>query len=501
GNGASPCRGHVMHSLRSRLFVLWALALAACVVVGLRLVQFYRQSTSAQVQRAEAVVARSCDVIGDRYRFYATGWSGPPNGEIDATVRSGLRAVVSVALARQPGIEGGLWQKGTGSLAYAYPTYEGTGPKTDLPTAEFDRIQATNVQAAREDQPVLSRSEARTQTRLLYACPIGGPIAGLTGWTMTRVEATPGYDRLRAGLGVLLALMFGMAGWLTWLVAAWSRHVARLEIALAAQADGQLPPLRPTGERELDRIIGALNEAGVRLAEARRRSDELTLRMAAAERLAALGRVAAGIAHEIRNPIAAMRLKAESALAGDPSRMRSALDVVLTQIARLDALVSQLLAMTQRREAVARLVETAGFLREAADEFRDLAAARDVRLAVDAAELTGRFDRELARRALGNLVLNAIQHTPEGGVVTLSCTLTDAWLRFAVADTGAGVAPSVRDTLFEPFVTGRPDGTGLGLALAREFAEAQGGRVRLLSPGGDGDAGAVFALELPWRPS
>ncbi len=76
-----------------------------------------------------------------------------------------------------------------------------------------------------------------------------------------------------------------------------------------------------------------------------------------------------------------------------------------------------------------------------------------------------------------------------------------AWLRFTVADTGSGVTPSIRDNLFEPFVTGRPEGTGLGLALAREFAEAQGGRVRLLSPGGGGDAGAVFALELPWQPS
>ncbi len=345
-----------MHSLRSRLFVLWALTLGACVIVGLLLVQFYRQSATAQVQRAEAVVARSCDMIGDRYHFYAAGWNGPPGGVIDAAVRQGLRAVVGVALAHQPGVEGGLWQEGTGSLAYAYPTYEGTGAKTDLPEAELDRIRAANQQAAREDQPVLIRSQARTQILLLYACPIVGPIENLTGWTMTRVEAMPGYDRLRAGLGVLLALMLGMAAWLTWLVAAWSRHVARLETALTARADGQLPTLRPTGERELDRIIGALNEAGTRLAEARRRSDELTGRMAAAERLAALGRIAAGVAHEIRNPIAAMRLKAENALAGDPSRMRAALDVVLMQIARLDALVSQLLAMTQRREAVAEPV-------------------------------------------------------------------------------------------------------------------------------------------------
>ncbi len=489
-----------MHSLRSRLAVLWVLALATCVAVGFLLVQFYTQSASAQVQRAEAVLARSCDMISDRYGFYVTGWSGPPGGEITASVRAGLRAVVWVALAHQDGIEGGIWQAGTGPLAYAFPTYPGTGPKADLPAAERRRIQAANEQAAREDQAVLTRSASYSQTLLLYACPLEGPLPGLTGWTMTRVMATPGYERLRAGLGGLLALMLGMSAWLTWIVVSWSRHVGQLETALRQHGEG-LPELRRTGERELDRIIAALNEAGRRLTEARRRSDELSARVAASERLAALGRVAAGVAHEIRNPIAAMWLRAENALAGDPPRMRAALGLVLTQVARLDGLVSQLLAMTQRREAVQQAVDVAAFLHATAEDYRDIATARGVRLEVDAGRLTGRFDPELARWAIGNLVLNAIQHTPAGGLVRLSAGLADHALRILVADTGSGVSPAVRGSLFEPFVTARPEGTGLGLAIAREFAEAQGGRVTLLSAGGGDAGGATFALELPWQAS
>jgi His Kinase A (phospho-acceptor) domain len=84
-----------------------------------------------------------------------------------------------------------------------------------------------------------------------------------------------------------------------------------------------------TGERELDRIVTALNEAGRRVVDARQRADQLARQVAAGERLAAIGRVAAGVAHEIRNPIAAMRLRAENAIAGDPERKRRALAMIL----------------------------------------------------------------------------------------------------------------------------------------------------------------------------
>jgi signal transduction histidine kinase len=90
--------------------------------------------------------------------------------------------------------------------------------------------------------------------------------------------------------------------------------------------------------------------------------------------------------------------------------------------------------------------------------------------------------------------------------VTLSAERTATSLRLLVADTGPGVAPALRDTLFEPFVTGSAEGTGLGLAIARELVQAQGGRLTLLRPGGEqAGQGAVFALEIPqeapWPPS
>ncbi|WP_369293164.1 histidine kinase dimerization/phospho-acceptor domain-containing protein, partial [Klebsiella variicola] len=86
-----------------------------------------------------------------------------------------------------------------------------------------------------------------------------------------------------------------------------------------------MPVLRLTGERELDQIVSALNDALTRLARARQEAETLSSKVATAQRLAAIGRVTAGVAHEIRNPIAAMRLRAENALAKGPERYREAL--------------------------------------------------------------------------------------------------------------------------------------------------------------------------------
>jgi len=262
-------------------------------------------------------------------------------------------------------------------------------------------------------------------------------------------------------------------------------------LALQTHDIEELPRLAPTGERELDRVVAALNVAGERMARARARTAELASQIAATEQLAALGRVAAGVAHEIRNPMAAMRLRAENALAGDASRLRPALETSLDQIGRVDRLLAEMLAMTQRRTPQIETVDLAHFLDERVAAHRERADAAGVALESGAATGTFRFDPDLIGRAIENLLLNALQHTPPGGRILLSAQTGAAGLRLEVADSGPGIDPALRSHLFEPFATGRADGTGLGLAIAREMAEAHGGKLRLAE-----GAGAVFVLEL-----
>jgi signal transduction histidine kinase len=474
------------------------ISLIACIAVGAMLVQLYRQSNDAQVGRAEAVLAHACDLIRDRYRYYTTGWRGPTPPLVDEDLHRDLTAAVALALARQDGVEGGIWQADAGPLAYAFPTYEGSGPKTDLPAAERERIQLVNEGSAREEQPTDLRVPLRSQTLLFHACPLIGPVPALTAWTMSRVQIGAADNPLRVGLGILLALMLGMSTWLTKLILLWTRHVREIESALARGDGDTMPPLTRTGERELDRIIDALNEALARLSAARRESESLAAEVALAERLAGLGRVAAGVAHEIRNPIAVMRLRAENALAGDDARRRQALADVLEQVNRLDALVAELLAMTQRREPHPIVVELQQFLADRVSAHRDEAALRNIAVVTETAIGRVRIDLEMIGRILDNLMSNAIWHTPVDGKVIVQAKPSGRDVRFTVADTGAGVASELRDRLFEPFVTGRPDGTGLGLAIARELADAHRGSLVLLHPGGETPGqGAVFALDLP----
>ncbi|GAB0116512.1 sensor histidine kinase [Acidisoma sp. 7E03] len=498
-----PLGGKIaVHSLRARLFGLWLLSLTAGVAVAVLLGELYQQSVDARIGRAQLVVSHGCDLIKDRYSFFTARWAGAPPDLSDPRFRTSLANVVGLALTNLKGVEGGIWQSRAGPLAYAFPTYEGSGPKTDLPAAELGQIKAVNEEAARTLQPAKRQRASRAQTLLLDACPLLGPVDGLTAWTMTRVNAAPGFWPLLLGLGVLLALQLGMAAWLGRTLLIWGRHVRAIETSLADTSQRHLPAVPLTGERELDRIVGALNDAGRRLAAARREAEEMAERVAASEHLAGLGRVAAGVAHEIRNPIAAARLQGENALAGSDERRREAIGEMLSQLDRLDMLVTELLAMTQRAVPRPEHLALPAFLAECLSRHEAIAAQRQVTLALSGAEGTAVFDPMMIGRVLDNLLGNAVRHSRGGGVVTLSVERDAGRLTILVQDSGEGIAPDLAPRLFEPFVTGRADGTGLGLAIARQLADAHGGHLRLRRAGGAVPGqGAIFALELLCPPS
>ena len=269
--------------LRFRFLGLWMLSFVACVAVGLLLALLDQQSTASRVSLAAATLAKGCDSIRDQYRVESTKWSESRLDPSDPTLRANLLAAVNLSLAGRDRVEGGVWQKEAGSLAYAFPTYAGTGPKTDLPAAERDAIGGVNQEAARSGLTADHQSPSAEQTLLLRACPLPGPIAGLTAWTMTRVEAAPYLDQLRLGLGVLLVLMALMSAWLGRVLILWARYTRTVEAAPGVVGVSGAPT--SLGERGIERALVARRD-GQSPVVALREPESLAAQLTHVERLA-----------------------------------------------------------------------------------------------------------------------------------------------------------------------------------------------------------------------
>ncbi len=497
-----------MRSLRVQLILFWAFLLAACALVAAIIVVLYQTGPGAQVAASQASATQACESIATRYA------KSVPGVAADAPQADLLRVLLHVVLLEVPQVEGGVWSAGAhppgGSmLAYAYPTYEGSSAKIDVPAAESPLIVETARQAGSTGHTAVNLVRGSREVLIVAACPLAAH-PGTAVWTMTRAHsgAITAQKSLRTAIALLALLVVASGVWLGWVLLRGQRQIRRLEEALASAADDTIPQLERTGIRELDRIVDGFNAFGTRLQEARARLKEALAQRHRDLRLTALGRMTASVAHEIRNPIAAMRLKAENALAAPPARHADALGAIVTQIDRLEGLVQSLLSLVQPLHLQPRSVPLAAWLQERLDTARPAAQARGLRLALqgDAPAETAAavFDPAHAARALDNLLDNAVRHAPEGGEVLLSahvdaaravCTLT-------VEDDGPGVPEALQAQLFEPFATGRADGNGLGLALAREVALAHGGELHYAPrhAGGSG-SGARFTLELPWRAS
>ncbi len=489
-------------SLRLALTGLWALILALCGALAFLVVGLFEGGVGAQLRLGEQRLDQASADMARRFERYRLTFEGQPLPVGDPQVRTDLAALLDVALAPYPGVEGGFWRDADDSLAYAFPTHEGAARKTDLPQAELPRIRQTIAAALAARGPVHQRLDGERASLLLHASPLPGPPSDLALWTMTRAPLDVGesLQRLATALGILLLLALGSGLWLLRLLRRWTRRVAALAEAIASTPLEELPALAPTGERELDRVVAAFNRLNARLKATREDSARLGRDLARADRLAALGRMAAGLVHEIGNPLAALRLRSENGLAAaEPERARAALGAVLAQVGRLEELLGALRLLTRTAQIRPEPVALAPFLQARLEEVRPAATQAGVSLALSPAPAGGAawsFDEKGVARALGNLLHNALQHTPRGGGVTLGAEVGQDRCRFQVADTGPGVPAGEVERIFEPFVTTRADGVGLGLSLVREIAEAHGGSARC-EIASDGRTGAIFILDLP----
>jgi signal transduction histidine kinase len=479
-------------TLQRAFGVLVALAIAAFLLCAIALVI----AVHAGSVSLEARTAQSLDGIATHLAEAYARDVGPLAAETPGGLPPGARAALARGIAANvlgpyDDVEGAFWSTDDG-FADA------------VPRADSAAVSAIAALAARAAS---THAEASTVLRgpradvVVVALPVSG--GDVVAWVMQRARpAEPGLalERWLAIAATFAALALVALGAL--ILAAVRRDLARLLSGIARLRDGGDAPIGGLrGE------FGAVASAVSAMAAARARAEDERRRT---ERLAALGQLVGGVAHEVRNPLNALRLHAARIERRTPESAPLVARLV-EEIARLDAVVTRMLAFgrtAERREPV----DLAALAERTARLFGVEASARGVTLhithvpdttttsdsngIVDANPGVSRHDTTVLgdpvslEQLLINLVTNALDAAPPGTTVEVR---VEPGPVLRAIDAGAGIAPADRARVFDPFYTTKPDGNGLGLSIAHEIARAHGATLTFTSEPGRTEFVLAFA--------
>jgi signal transduction histidine kinase len=360
-------------------------------------------------------------------------------------------------------------------------------PQTDYMAGQLGRVMGAEVRFVEDGgQPAdgLARREGE-MIRVGFALQSGREVwfsrkAGQQG-------AIPVWKRLDARLALggfwALSLVFSL-----WLGRKVTRPLAKLEAALPGIGGDEAPRGLPeTGPREIVSLAAALRETHASLVEERDKRRH-------AERLALLGRMATSLAHEVRNPVSAIRLHAQLLERVCAPTERESANLIVGEAGRIEALVNQWLRYAKPEPVKMLPVDLPELVREARQSLGPQAqhAGVGIREEIDLAwkDHPVNGDRERLRQVLCNLLLNAIQSMPTGGAVTVR--ISPGALQ--VEDQGGGFSEKALAGFGEPFLSEREGGMGLGLAVSKEIIESHGGKISATNLPG---SGACVRIDWP----
>jgi len=479
-------------SLRTRVAILASLVIVLLLGCGFAFVLLLQNRQSVVTGDTQRNLSALASTMGRDYNnhedFQTLHREFPPLENPDASGSDDvLSLMTTMVLKNEQGTEGGFYSKASDRLlGYAYPTHEGPGVKRDIPPIERPMIEDVARRAAIQGHDVSYTYRGPRAVIVFEASPIvvkGDPIG--SAWVMKRLPSMRAQQDWTLSLGaaafVILSLVCVL---LAFLVARdVGAGVNRIEDRLhELDQDLASPGKLFSGLAELRRIYRGVNQLADSVRQKIEQERDLREQLRHKERLAALGQVAAGVAHELRNPLATMRLRTQmSQRAVSDSTVQQNCTMVLEEIDRLNGIAERLLYFSRPLSLQVERFDLASLLRNCVEARKALVQAESVRFLFQAANvpLMIQGDRSKLHQVFDNILSNAIDALGPGGKVELKVFDQQECATVECRDDGHGIAEEIRDKLFDPFFTTRPKGIGLGLSIAYEIVQAHAGTIEI----------------------
>lgn len=239
------------------------------------------------------------------------------------------------------------------------------------------------------------------------------------------------------------------------------------------------------------------------LEQANRSLQEAQAEVLRSERLAALGQLTAGLAHELRNPLGTMKTSAEllsRKVSQENEIAREMAGFITSEVDRTNSLITRFLDFARPQHLKLETADITGMLDQAVTRFereqKDTGTDVTVFKNYSPDVPPVRCDAQLMERVISNLLMNAAQASPPGGVVTVKTLSGENEVEISVIDRGSGIDPKNLENIFNPFFTTKPEGIGFGLAIVSKIVNEHGGRITVVSTPGEG---SVFRIFLPLK--
>jgi signal transduction histidine kinase len=525
-------------SLRSRILLLVVLTFVFLAGAAISLFAFLR---SRHVETLTLTERHLVSVASNLARNYADHWTAdnslrgvrpapppppvppppPPHhavGPPPPHPPDPLKEITAEALQHEDGIEGGFYAASCDALVgYAFPTHEGPGAEKAMPERERPTIQNLAREAVSSASTKTFRFEGPHDAVLFVASPIREPLRGrhqpaagadeVTGavWLMQRLPGIEGGQNRQLLFG---SIGFGIAALITAVLAVFVTTEIRSGVHIVLQRLGSLegglsatnpktagrPPLE-----EFDRVLHGIDALAFALQDKIEKERTLESQVRHNERLSALGQFAAGVAHELRNPLGTIRMRTQMwQRSADPEAAKRSSTVILEEVDRLDTIIGRLLYFARPIQLQLQPVALDDLCTSAASTWAEKDAAKNVQIVCEAASRSIVIaDRGRLFQVLDNLMENAVhsasRNSERKGTVTIRAKQENNFAWIDIMDDGKGFTPAALSHAMDPFFTTKDDGTGLGLSISFEIVQAHGGQLHLANRE---SGGAIASLRL-----